>query len=83
MPPTWLSQLHDLLGSPDSADLIGRGSRITAQGKADRRSTVFLPLLTKWAQHHYIAKDAPAIPGKARVAKGFRLIIADRRKRSA
>lgn len=82
MAPVWLSQLHDLLGQPDEP-FMRRGHQITHTGKWDRRSSVLLPLLTRWAQHHYIAKDAPAIPGKARkAAKGFRLIIADRRRRA-
>lgn len=80
MAPTWLSQLHDLLGQQDGPDLIGRGSRITVAGKADRRVSVFLPLMTKWAQHRYLAKDAPLSIGT--VKKGFALRIADRRKRA-
>lgn len=70
--------LHDLLASPDPSDLIGRGHRITQPGDPQRRSTVLLPLLTRWAVTRQVLNDAPPFIGKAR--KGFKLRIADRRR---
>lgn len=80
MPPAWLSHLQDVLDQPDPPELIRRGHRLTQAGWANRRSTVFLPLLVRWAQVRYVAKDAPPHLGKAK--KGFNLRIADRRRRA-
>lgn len=80
MPPVWLSHLQTLLDQPDPQEMIGRGHRQTHAGKPDRRTSVFLPLLVRWAQVRYVANDAPPFIGKAK--KGFNLRIADRRKRA-
>ncbi len=71
--------LDALLSQPDPVDLVGRGHHVTQPGDPRRRETVFKPLMIRWLQHHYIAKDPAPFIGKAR--KGFRLHIADRRKR--
>ncbi len=34
-----------------------RGRITTQHGKPDRRSSVFLPLVTRWAQRHYMVRD--------------------------
>ena len=34
----------------------GRGRITTCLGAPDRRSTVFLPLVTRWAQRHYMMR---------------------------
>lgn len=78
--PAWVVDLHRLLASTDPPELIGRGHRVTYAGKADRRSTVLLPLLTRWAQYRYVDRDPAPFIGSAR--KGFRLIIAERRRRA-
>lgn len=77
--PEWLGQLHDLLLTPDlSKDR--RGHRVTCPGRPDRRSAVLLPLLTRWAVTRQVLNDAPPFIGRAK--KGFRLIVADRRRRA-
>lgn len=80
MAPTYLSDLHRLLEQRDPVDLIGRGHRQTVAGDPNRRKTVLLPLLTRWAVTRQIANDAPMFIGKAR--KGFRIIVAERRRRA-
>lgn len=74
--------LHELLQSADPPEMKGRGHRITCPGRADRRSTVYLPLLTRWAQTRFVQNDPAPHIGKAKVSKGFRLVIADRRRRA-
>ena len=34
-----------------------RGHKVTCLGAPDRRKTVFLPLLTRWAQAHYMERE--------------------------
>ena len=79
MTPPDLVQLHDFLATADPAELIGRGHHVTQAGAANRRSTVLLPLLVRWAQVRFVERDAPPHLGKAR--KGWRLVVADRRWR--
>lgn len=74
----WLVELHDFLDRPDPACLIGRGHHVTQPGRADRRTTVLIPLLTRWLQTRYVQNDPAPHIGKAR--KGFRLRIADKRR---
>lgn len=80
MAPAWLSQLHDLLGQPDEPTMR-RGNRITEPGDPLRRSTVLLPLLVRWCVTRQVLNDPPPYIGRAK--KGFRVIVADRRWRSA
>lgn len=80
MTPAWLPELHALLTRIDPTDLKGRGHYQTVPGDPSRRSTVLLPLLTRWAVTRQIQNDPPMHIGKAR--KGFRLHVADRRRRA-
>ena len=80
MTPAWLPDLHRLLLAADPPDMRRRANHVTQPGRADRRSTILLPLLTRWAQHRHVGKDPAPHIGKAR--KGFRLIVADRRRRA-
>ena len=62
----------DLLAVPDPPDLVGsfygngRGFRVTQPGDPRRRQTVFLPLVTRWAQRRYLDLDRPAYIGPAK-----------------
>lgn len=80
MTPSWLTELHVLLNLADPPDLEGRGHHQTVAGDPSRRATVLLPLLTRWAVTRQIQNDPPMHIGKAR--KGFRLHVADRRRRA-
>ena len=66
-----LQRLTEVLAQPDPPDLRGRGVRWTHAGDPQRRQTVLLPLLIRWAQHRCLHVDpepatAPARPGCAR-----------------
>jgi len=61
--------LHALLLRPDPPDLVGRGHHVTQPGKPNRRQTVFLPLLTRWAQWHFFKVDPEPKPGRAQRAR--------------
>jgi hypothetical protein len=63
------ARLCALLAAPDPADLPHRGNHVTVPGDPKRRQTVFLGLLTRWAQTRYIDLDpapyiAPAKPAR-------------------
>lgn len=79
MAPTYLSDLHALLAQPDPVDLPKRGCRVTCAGDPLRFTSVYLPLVKRWAITHQAGKDKAPFIGKAR--KGYRLIVADRRWR--
>lgn len=79
MTPVWLGELHDLLQAPDRPG-DRRGHRVTCPGRADRRSTVLLPLLTRWCVTRQVLNDPPPYIGRAK--KGFKLVIADRRRQA-
>ncbi len=49
-----LARLDALLHAPDPPDLPPRRRLLTCLGDPSRRSTVMLPLLTRWLQGRYV-----------------------------
>ena len=68
------ARLVALLAEPDPADFspARRGRRITQPGDPKRRQTVFLPLVTRWAQQRYVALDPDPYIGPARAPRLIR-----------
>ena len=61
-----LQRLTEVLAQPDPPDLRGRGVRWTHPGDPQRRQTVQLPLLIRWAQHRCLQVDPEPAPAPAR-----------------
>ncbi len=51
-----LERLSTLLASPDPPDLVGRGARLTQDGRSDRRQA-YRALLVRWAQRRFLERD--------------------------
>ena len=54
-----------ILAIPDEPQMV-RGHRLTRLGDPQRRRTVFLPLLVRWAQRRYLAGDPEPVLGQAK-----------------
>lgn len=49
--------IERVIAATVAVETCGRGRIVTHQGAPDRRSSVFLPLVTRWAARHYMMRD--------------------------